>query len=125
MKRELMALLMGAPDVTARTPGGINWSLHPADMGAAYLVLSQISMTPQRSNTARLQPTRYRVQIDGYAPSALEAEQLGRAVVAALDGHQSDPFPGIFLIGASDSVEGTEDHPIHRLSMDFTIVFRG
>ncbi|MFN3312933.1 MAG: DUF3168 domain-containing protein [Hyphomonas sp.] len=125
MKRELMALLIGAPDLAALAPGGINWSLHPADVGAAYLVLSQISMTPRRSNTARSQPTRYRVQIDGYAPSALEAEELGRAVVATLDGHHADPFPGIFLIGASDMVEGDADHPIHRLSMDFTIIFRG
>lgn len=128
MKAELRALLAANPAVLALLPGrvaSINWGLHPAGVSGAYLVLTQVSGERGHGTNTPLGPRSYRVQIDCYALTAQAADALSEAVLAAIDGHQAEPFLGIFFLNASDDRDGEENQPIHRVRMDFTVVSRG
>ena len=125
MKVALRSLLLQAPALALAAPGGISWGAHLSGTAVGYIVLNQISMTPDQGIVDRLTPTRYRVQIDCYGPSAGKAQAIADEVMAVLDRHSAPPFLGIFMIGASDMLEGDPNQPIHRVSMDFDIVYRG
>lgn len=125
MKADFRALLRSNPTVVALAPGGIAWGIRQQGSTGGYIVLQQISKTQDYGVNGRLLPTRYRVQVDCYSLTAEAVEDMGAAVLAAVDAYKIEPFLGIFLDSASDMPEGEPNRPIHRFSMDFTIVYRG
>lgn len=122
MKYALRALLKAAPEVAARAPGGIDWLSRAQAGGPAFVVLQQISGSRGHTQDGPDGLLSARVQVDCWAPTAREAEQLARAVLAALDGHRDGAFAGIFHLSSRDDRADLDDgSEAHRVSMDFMV----
>jgi len=125
MKPEFRNLLTSDPELSMLSPGGIHWGLKPASRRGDYITLQRISGEPDRLIRGRSSLTSYRIQVDCYALNSPDADAIADRVQAILDGHRSEPFPGIFLDGVTDDIDGDEEQPIYRTRMDFAAVHRG
>lgn len=125
MDEALFALLSGAASVTALTAGRIFWGVAHQGATPPLLVLNIISGAdvPHLTGTDGL--WRYRVQIDCYGTNRPAARLLSRAVIDLLNGHAGGGFGGVFLdTEREDFEDGAADRPT-RISLDFTIIWRG
>lgn len=125
MKTAMRNLLIGDPLLASLTPGGVSWGIHGQGIAGDYIVLQVISRVPDRLMAGRGSLTTYRVQIDCYAQTDLDAEAMAQSVERILDGYKSEPFQGILFVTGQDLTDGDENQPIHRASLDFTVVYRG
>lgn len=103
-----------------------------APQGRAYPLITMITVSGAQGHTMKGPDGLFqgRVQVDCLAQSMIEAKRLGRAVVAALNGHRtagSAPgFAGIFHDATRDGREGgtnEADRPF-RSSLDFIVHWR-
>lgn len=129
-------LLVSAPAVSGLTASRIYYQVASQPATTPYLVLQKISRTDlgrtiSGGSSNLIQP---RIQIDAYATTYTVAKALERAVRLTLDGYRGSvaldgsPTETVRIAScsfdnATDYFEDTVDPKLHRVSMDFLIVF--
>lgn len=103
-----------------------------APQGRTYPLVTMLTVSGAQGHTMMGPDGLFqgRVQVDCLAASMIEAKRIGRAVVAAVDGHRGlatgGEFLGIFHDSTRDGREGgtnEADRPF-RSSLDFMINWR-
>lgn len=125
MEEAFRALLTGHAPITAIVPAArINFGRHPQGAPLPGIVLNVVA--DGSADYSLDGPGRYdaRVQVDVYAQTYNGAKTLQRAVLARLEGYRGGPFQMIALLTASDRAEEVAtDSPIHRVIMDFRVIY--
>lgn len=128
MKADLIQALLNAAGLTALVGERIHWGMAPEETVTPYVVLTLVSARPEYVQKGRGGMTDYRIQADAYAETALAADDVAKAFVAAIEALPKPPFLGGFLItensgldvGAGRSVDQAAT-PLHRASLDVRV----
>tara|TARA_R110000868_G_scaffold369682_3_gene633073 strand:- start:5487 stop:5888 length:402 start_codon:yes stop_codon:yes gene_type:complete len=131
MRAALTALLLADPDLAARVGARIHWGVLPAHAAALpYLNLMLVSAPVGYTLDGEAATSTSTVQIDAWASTALEAEQLRWDVRACLSGYRGTrdgvTFARIFVSGTRD-LSGRDLGDLSALfgtSLDVTIRWR-
>lgn len=124
MDEALFAALTADVGVSAIVGSAIYWNEYPQGIAAPAIVLNIISGADQPTLRGTDSVWTYRVQIDCYGTSRPQARTLSRAVLDLLNGYRAGGILGAFIISQRD-MSAEVDAPVHRYSMDFSIVYRG
>ncbi len=122
MEEEVRAVLLADAGVSALSPTGIGWGEHSAG-GMPYIVLMTVSDGSLHVLREPSGTFEKRIQVDCYARTYGQMKVLCRAVIAALDGHQSGGIQSCFFIAGRDMLE-PDLGAAHRGSLDFKLFYR-
>lgn len=122
MDEALFAAISDA--ITGISGAAVYWNEYPQGTAAPAVVLNIISGADQPTLRGTDRVWTYRVQVDCYALNRPEARVLSRAVLDHLNGYRGADILGAFIISQRD-MSADVDAPVHRFSMDFSIVYRG
>ena len=124
MEQELRALLIaGLQDVPVAR---INWGQHMATAGGPYVVLNLISLNEGLTMQGPDGLETSRVQMDVYAPTFGEANEMGRRLKSLLHGYQGDGFRLIQFDTMRHLRESGDNagEAVYRASLDFLTHWR-
>jgi hypothetical protein len=126
MRQAFRTLLTTASGVTNLVPAArINFGRHPQGAPLPGIVLNIVSAGAYDWSLDGPGLIDARVQVDVYAGTVKEVDEVQAAVLARLDGYKIAPFQMISLLVATDRAEEVAtDSPIHRGMMDFRAIYR-
>lgn len=122
MKAALRTRLLADATISGLVGQRVDWGLRPQakDLPAIRLTLVP---TPRDYHMGGAQVTQHhRVQIDCFALTYKDADDLRAAVIAELE-PASGSFQGSFVHRDQDMPERTETGEIHRASLDFKVTY--
>lgn len=118
MKSELRTLLANAGGVTALVPStSILWAKREGLPSIALWVVSDVPQAPTMKAPTKLNAAR--VQVDCWAPTADEADDIAEAVLAVVNGFKGDDLRGVFLLDRQMSAETDTAAPDADTPADF------
>lgn len=125
MEEAFRALLTGHAAITALVPAArINYGKHPQGAPLPGIVINSVSDGPYDHSLDGVGRREARMQVDAYADTYAAAKAVQRAVQARLEAYRGGPFQMIGLLVASDRAEEVAtDSPIHRVIMDFRVIY--
>jgi hypothetical protein len=129
-------LLLNDPAVAALVGVRVHYNVAPQPAASPYLVIQKISRTDlartiSGGSSNLIQP---RLQLDGYASNYTAAKNIEKAVRRLLDGYRNtvaldgSPTESVRIASCSfdnaiDIYEDEVDPKLHRVSMDYLIIF--
>ncbi len=116
----IRAVLVADAAVAALVGADVFPALMPQGTQPPAIVYSVISSVPENSltGTASTRLSQFRVQVDCYAKTYLEAHAVAEAVDSVLDA-QSSPNLSIWRESSRDDYDNEAE--LHRVSMDFGV----
>lgn len=124
MDEALFTALMNDAGVSGIVGSSVYWNEYPQGTSAPAIVLNIISGADLPTLRGTDGVWTYRVQVDCYGTNRPQARGISRAVLDLLNGYRSGGILGAFIISQRD-MSSEVDAPVHRYSMDFSIVYRG
>ena len=130
MRSDLRAALLAAPDVAAMVGARVYPNIRPQASPLPALVLTVVSgRRDYHTRGVGTLKTR-RVQVDVFASTAQDAEDLSNATEEALSGFSGvvggTRFQGVFLDAERDGFEPAQEEgsAVYRRILDFMISYR-
>ncbi len=125
MDEAFHALLVADPAIAARLGDRVFWGVAAQGVALPALVLTIVSGADAPHLTGTDGLWRYRVQVDCYGLNRPSALLLSRDVTALLNGYAGGGFNCIFLDATREDFEDAAADRPTRVSLDFTIIWRG
>lgn len=128
MEESLLALLQGEASITAMVPAGsMTWVEIGQGVGAPYVVLHVVSDDDGLHMQGANKLPAYRVQVDCYATTHIEAKSASRVIQQFLHGYRADGFRLITHAGTRDhgrELDTNTADRLFRVGMDFLVNWR-
>lgn len=122
MQSALRSRLKADATVSGLVGTRVDWGLRPQAKTLPAITLTLVS-SPRDYTMAGAQVTQfYRVQVDCWALTYKESNDLRAAVIACLE-PGSGSFQSSFVTRSQDMPERTEEGEIHRASLDFKVTY--
>ncbi|MCJ8139513.1 tail completion protein gp17 [Falsirhodobacter halotolerans] len=102
----------------------VSFGILASGTDAPAVVLNTISDTEDHHMRGPDGLSRARIQLDVYAPTYGAAKTLSESLRRGLNGHRGGIFQGVFLDGVRDRYDTGDTTPLHRVSLDFRILYQ-
>ncbi|TDK35200.1 DUF3168 domain-containing protein [Rhizobium deserti] len=127
MEEAITALLLADARVRHLISDRIHWGRLPQGASStAYGILQVVSSQPDITNSGRSGLERVRLQVDGYAKSALLARNIADAITSVIEGARGERsgimFKGGFIEDRRDfQPDGAAGNQLYRRSTDIFV----